>query len=70
MEAYIENDWITGTIDILDVRFGNLWTNISRTLFKSLDVQYGDPVEVVIKHEDTKSISKRWHLAGRLPICL
>lgn len=54
MEAYIENDWITGTIDILDVRFGNLWTNISRTLFKSLDVQYGDPVEVVIKHEDTK----------------
>ncbi|MCY7844289.1 S-adenosyl-l-methionine hydroxide adenosyltransferase family protein [Bacillus haynesii] len=54
MEAYIENDWITGTIDVLDVRFGNLWTNISRTLFKSLDVQYGDPVEVVIKHEDTK----------------
>ncbi|MDE1455773.1 SAM-dependent chlorinase/fluorinase, partial [Bacillus paralicheniformis] len=30
MEAYIENDWITGTIDILDIRFGNLWTNISR----------------------------------------
>ncbi|MGU9501959.1 SAM hydrolase/SAM-dependent halogenase family protein [Bacillus paralicheniformis] len=54
MEAYIENDWITGTIDILDIRFGNLWTNISRKLFKSLDVQYGDPVEVVIKHEDTK----------------
>src|SRR5690625_4335778 len=31
--AYIEDGVITGTIDILDVRFGNLWTNIGRELF-------------------------------------
>lgn len=28
IEAEFENDVITGTIDVLDVRFGSLWTNI------------------------------------------
>lgn len=50
MEAYIDHDWVAGTIDILDIRFGNLWTNISRRLFSNLDIRYGDAVEVVITH--------------------
>lgn len=50
MEAYIDNDWVAGTIDILDIRFGNLWTNISRGLFSNLDIRYGDVLEVVITH--------------------
>ncbi|MED2942395.1 S-adenosyl-l-methionine hydroxide adenosyltransferase family protein [Bacillus swezeyi] len=52
MDAYIENEWITGTIDILDIRFGNLWTNISRTLFKTLKIHYGDALEAVIMNND------------------
>lgn len=50
MEAYIDHEWVAGTIDILDIRFGNLWTNISRRLFSNLDIRYGDAVEVVITH--------------------
>lgn len=34
-KASLNKGVISGTIDILDVRFGNLWTNISRELFKS-----------------------------------
>src|SRR5690606_25510258 len=32
-KAKVEAGIISGNIDILDVRFGNLWTNISRELF-------------------------------------
>lgn len=40
---------IAGTIDILDVRFGNIWTNINRPLFEKLELCYGESVEVMIK---------------------
>lgn len=39
---------IHGNIDILDVRFGNLWTNIERELFIDLGVVHGDLLEVTI----------------------
>src|SRR5690625_220553 len=39
--AYIKEDTIVGTIDILDVRFGHLWTNISHQLFDEEDNKYG-----------------------------
>ena len=41
---------VEGLIDILDIRFGNLWTNIQRSLFKEMKVDYGDNLEVVILH--------------------
>jgi hypothetical protein len=41
---------VHGMIDILDVRFGNLWTNIPRELFIDAGVAYGDSVEVTIEH--------------------
>lgn len=44
----IENDVITGIVDIIDKPFGNIWTNISRTQFKKLADQYGDSLEVTI----------------------
>lgn len=47
-----EGDQITGTIDILDVRFGSLWSNIPREQFKSLQVEYGDRVEITIRRDD------------------
>lgn len=39
---------IKGNIDILDVRFGSLWTNIKREDFLALGFQHGDKVEVMI----------------------
>ncbi|RYM05009.1 DNA-directed RNA polymerase subunit delta [Sporolactobacillus sp. THM7-7] len=48
-------DRVIGMIDVLDVRFGNLWTNIDRHLFHELDVRYGDRLEVTIKN-DTRNI--------------
>jgi len=49
-EARIEKGIIHGNIDILDVRFGNLWTNIHRNLFIHSGIEYGDAVEVTIEH--------------------
>lgn len=53
-EATYSNGIIHGNIDILDSRFGNLWTNINRELFKKAGIEYGDAVEVTIVHNTTK----------------
>ncbi|NCU17355.1 SAM hydrolase/SAM-dependent halogenase family protein [Pallidibacillus pasinlerensis] len=45
-----ENGTIIGNIDILDIRFGNLWTNINYDLFKELKVSFGDVFEVTIEN--------------------
>lgn len=52
-----EGDIVTGTIDVLDVRFGSLWTNIGRELFLQLGVQHGGRVEVTIQN-DTRTLYK------------
>lgn len=49
-EAQWVNGAIQGNIDILDIRFGNLWTNIHRNLFKEAGIEYGDQAEVTIEH--------------------
>lgn len=49
-EASIKKDSIIGNIDILDVRFGNLWTNINRDLFIDAGIEYRDILEVTIMH--------------------
>lgn len=48
----VEERTVHGTIDILDVRFGNLWTNISRAYFERQGIRYGDRVEVTIAHKE------------------
>ncbi|WP_054948810.1 SAM hydrolase/SAM-dependent halogenase family protein [Numidum massiliense] len=50
----LQDDVITGAIDILDVRFGNLWTNIHRSLFTDLGIAYGKSVEVTIENYTRK----------------
>ena len=49
--ATIQHDIIKGTIDVLDIRFGSLWTNIPREMFKQLHVDFGQKVEITIEHE-------------------
>lgn len=53
----VEGDKITGTIDVLDVRFGSLWTNISRESFLKLGIAHGDRVEISIENE-TRTLYK------------
>lgn len=63
-KAYIEDDIIYGNIDILDIRFGNLWTNIHRTLFEKADIRYGDSLEVTIANH-THQVYKNIMTFGR-----
>ncbi len=51
VDSVFDGVYVSGTIDALDVRYGSLWTNISRTLFKKLDVQFGERLEVTITNE-------------------
>ncbi|MDD9147959.1 MULTISPECIES: SAM hydrolase/SAM-dependent halogenase family protein [unclassified Sporolactobacillus] len=46
---------VAGMIDVLDVRFGNLWTNIGHGLFHQLNVRQGERLEVSIRN-DTRNI--------------
>lgn len=48
--AKLQDHKISGNIDILDVRFGNLWTNINRTLFEQANIQYGETLQVTIEN--------------------
>ena len=50
-DAVYDGEKVCGTIDVLDVRFGSLWTNISRETFRKLGVEYGGRVEIVIENE-------------------
>ena len=51
VDAVYDGEKVCGTIDVLDVRFGSLWTNISRETFRKLGVEYGGRVEIVIENE-------------------
>ena len=55
VEPRIEGNAVCGTIDVLDVRFGSLWTNIPRTLFLETGIQYGDRVSITIEN-DTRCV--------------
>lgn len=57
VEAVYAGDRVNGTIDVLDVRFGSLWTNIPRELFRKLGVQHGQRVEISIENE-TRTLYK------------
>ena len=50
---------ITGTVDILDTRYGSLWTNIPDTLFSTSGFRYGDSIYVTIENRDRVVFGKR-----------
>lgn len=57
VEPTFDGERVSGTIDVLDVRFGSLWTNISRTQFSQLGVEHGQKVEVSIE-DGTRTVYK------------
>lgn len=50
-EPQMKDGTITGTIDVLDVRFGSIWTNIPHTLIREAGIRYGDRVQVSIRND-------------------
>jgi S-adenosylmethionine hydrolase len=61
--ALKEGNKLKGTISILDVQYGNIWTNIGGPLFNQLGLKYGDLLHVEIFHKDEKVYS------GDMPYC-
>ena len=51
VEPYLDEKGVHGTIDVLVIRFGSLWTNIPRKLFLETGVEYGDRVSITIEHD-------------------
>jgi S-adenosylmethionine hydrolase len=49
-KAVFENGIVKGNIPVLDVQYGNVWSNIDKATFSKLKVQVGDSVEVKIYH--------------------
>jgi S-adenosylmethionine hydrolase len=48
----LEDGTLKGNIPILDVQYGNVWTNIDRKSFARLGVEPGGTVEVLIRNGD------------------
>lgn len=51
LEPQFKNNKVCGIFEIGDPNFGNLWTNIPLSLFKAAGFDYGDYLNVTIKHE-------------------
>ena len=50
-DPVIEGGEVCGNIDVLDTRYGSLWTNIPDTMiFEQYGIKYGDDVRVLINH--------------------
>ncbi|WP_313892116.1 S-adenosyl-l-methionine hydroxide adenosyltransferase family protein [Psychrobacillus sp.] len=63
-ESTLENEVITGVVDVIDSPFGNLWTNISRLQFKQLEGDYGDSFKISIT-TDRRTIYESTLVYGR-----
>lgn len=46
--AIVSGDTATGTIPVLDVQYGNVWTNIPDSLLKSWNLKSGDSLRIEI----------------------
>lgn len=56
-KAMFENGLIKGNIPILDIQYGNVWTNIDDSTFKQLNASHGDTLLVTIYHDKQKVYS-------------
>ncbi|HET9278113.1 MAG TPA: S-adenosyl-l-methionine hydroxide adenosyltransferase family protein [Flavitalea sp.] len=52
-QPLMQGDSIVGNIPILDIQYGNVWTNIGDTLFKKLNINAGDTLEISIHGSDS-----------------
>jgi S-adenosylmethionine hydrolase len=62
---------LTGLIPVLDVQYGNVWTNVPKSLFDQLKVAVGDPIRVRVYHQDQlidDSIAPYRRTFGEVPV--
>lgn len=62
-KATMDGNKIQGTIAILDIQYGNIWTNIPAELFNKLNAKTGDKLHVVIYQNTIKKFE------GDMPYC-
>ena len=53
-KAMVENKKIKGNISILDIQYGNLWTNINNEMLNAIDLKYGNVLHLIIYHNEKK----------------
>jgi S-adenosylmethionine hydrolase len=49
-EPVLEDGVVRGIFDIVDPNFGNLWTNIPQSLFTEAGFEYGDMLNMTVRH--------------------
>ena len=60
-KAVFDRNQVRGNIPVLDVQYGNIWTNIDSKTFQKLDIKRGEEVNVKIMR-DNKTVYE-----GRVP---
>ncbi|MCE7067286.1 S-adenosyl-l-methionine hydroxide adenosyltransferase family protein [Dyadobacter sp. CY326] len=53
-KATFENGQVKGGIPILDIQYGNVWTNIGKEVFNKLNIKIGEDVTVLVYNEKQK----------------
>lgn len=53
-QAAVSKGCIEGTVEVLDIRFGHLWTNINREMLVGAGFKLGDELEVLISYKGEK----------------
>ncbi|PWJ50297.1 SAM hydrolase/SAM-dependent halogenase family protein [Faecalicatena contorta] len=59
LEPTVTPGKVEGIFEINDPNFGNLWTNIPLNEFKKAGFEYGDNVNLVVKHEGETVFEKK-----------
>jgi S-adenosylmethionine hydrolase len=62
---------VSGIIPVLDVQYGNVWTNIPKSLFDELHIALGTPLRVRIYHQDKlvdETLAPYQRTFGEVPI--
>ncbi len=49
-KAKLTDQTIVGTIDALDVQYGNVWTNVGKDILEKLKINYGEEVDIKIMY--------------------
>jgi S-adenosylmethionine hydrolase len=58
MNAEVNGDEIIGNIPVLDIQYGNVWTNINKAALEKIDVKPGDSLAVSIFFKNEKKFER------------
>ncbi len=59
MNATVNGDEIEGNIPVLDVQYGNVWTNIDKSALEKINIKAGDSLLVSISFNNEKKFEKK-----------